>query len=151
MERIKNTFTCRESNDVPSHPTRNSFAVFTTLSWIPNLGLYTPKICACADNYKHNRQFDIRHSEDRASWHIIIIKSNEMHYFSDLFWYRTLHVSDRFTVHHQESSTVYTAIGICHTSYVDGLLAYSQHNGRTHRHDAFRNFAKAPNNVGLRV
>ena len=32
-----------------------------------------------------------------------------MHYFSNLFWYRTLHVSGRFTVHHQYSSTVYTA------------------------------------------
>ena len=42
----------------------------------------------------------------------LIIKTNEMHYFSNLFWYRTLHVSDRFTVHHRESSTVYTAIGI---------------------------------------
>jgi len=42
-----------------------------------------------------------------------------MHYFSNLFWYRTLHVSDRFSVHHQESSTVYTAIGICHTGYAD--------------------------------
>ena len=48
-----------------------------------------------------------------------------MHY---LFWYRTLHVSDRFTVHHQESSTVYTATGICHTGYVECLLADSQHN-----------------------
>jgi len=38
-----------------------------------------------------------------------------MHYFSNLFWYGILHVSDRFTVHHQESSTVYTATGICHT------------------------------------
>ena len=26
-----------------------------------------------------------------------------MHYFSNLFWYRVLHVSDRSTVHHQES------------------------------------------------
>jgi hypothetical protein len=33
-----------------------------------------------------------------------------MHYFSHLFWNRTLHVSDSFTVHHQESSAVYTAI-----------------------------------------
>ena len=44
-------------------------------------------------------------------------KTKEMHYFSNLFWNRTLHVSDRFTVHHQESSTVYTAIGICHSGY----------------------------------
>jgi len=33
-----------------------------------------------------------------------------------------------FYVHHQESSTVYTAIGICHTGYADCLLASSQHN-----------------------
>ena len=51
-----------------------------------------------------------------------------MHYFSNLFWYRTLHVSDRFTVHHQESSTVHTAIGICHTVYADCLLARSGWN-----------------------
>jgi len=31
------------------------------------------------------------------------------------FWIRTLHVSDSFSAHHQESSTVHTAIGICHT------------------------------------
>ena len=48
-----------------------------------------------------------------------------MHYFSNLFWYRTLHVSDRFTAHHQESSTVYTANGIRHASYIDCLLARS--------------------------
>jgi len=48
-----------------------------------------------------------------------------MHYFSNLFWYRTLHISDRFTVHHQESSTAYTAEGICHAGYVDCLLAGS--------------------------
>jgi len=51
-----------------------------------------------------------------------------MHYFSNLYWYRTLHVSDRFTVHHQESSTVYTAVGICHTGYADCLLARSGWN-----------------------
>ena len=51
-----------------------------------------------------------------------------MHYFSNLFWYRTLHVSDRFTIHHQESSTVYTAIGIGHTGYADCLLGGSGWN-----------------------
>jgi len=44
------------------------------------------------------------------------------------FWNRTLHVSDSFSAHHQESSTVHTAIGICHTGYVECLLASSQHN-----------------------
>jgi len=52
-------------------------------------------------------------------------KTNEMHYFSNLFWYGTLHVSDRLPVHHQESSTVYTAIGICHIGYADSLLERS--------------------------
>jgi len=41
------------------------------------------------------------------------------------FWYRTLRFSDRFSVHHRESSTVYTAIGICHTGFADCLLAGS--------------------------
>ena len=48
-----------------------------------------------------------------------------MHYFTNLFWYRTLHVSDTFIVNHQESKTVYIAIGICHTGYADCLLARS--------------------------
>ena len=44
------------------------------------------------------------------------------------FWNKTLHVSDRFSVHHQESSTVYTAIGIFHTGYADCVLAGSGWN-----------------------
>ena len=32
-----------------------------------------------------------------------------------------LHVSDSFSVHHKESSTVHTAIGIGHTGYADCL------------------------------
>jgi len=44
-----------------------------------------------------------------------------MHYFSNLFWYRTLHVLGSFTVHHQETSTVYTAISIRHTGYANRL------------------------------
>jgi len=44
------------------------------------------------------------HLKDRAaSWYILTIKANQMHYSSNLFSYRTLHVSDRSTVHHQES------------------------------------------------
>ena len=55
--------------------------------------------------------------------------------FSNLFWYRILHVADRYIVHYQESSTVYTAIGICllarsgrNMSSVLISLASSQHN-----------------------
>jgi len=43
--------------------------------------------------------------------------------FLNLLWNRTLHVSDRFSVHHQESSIAYTAMGICHTYYADCWLA----------------------------
>jgi hypothetical protein len=45
-----------------------------------------------------------------------------MHHFSNLFWHRTLHVLDTFTVHHQETSTVHTAIDICHTGYAVYLI-----------------------------
>jgi hypothetical protein len=34
---------------------------------------------------------------------ILIIIAKEMHCYSSLFWQRTLHVSDRSTVHHRES------------------------------------------------
>jgi len=40
---------------------------------------------------------------------------------------RTLYVSDMFSVHHQESTTAYTATGICHAGFAD-LLASSQQN-----------------------
>ena len=53
------------------------------------------------------------------------------------FWNRTLHVSGRFTVHHHESSTVYTAIGICHTGFVDRLLAGSGWNSQHNRYDKY--------------
>ena len=47
---------------------------------------------------------------------------------SQIFFNRTLHFWDRFSVHHQESSTVYTQIGICHAGYADCLLAGSGWN-----------------------
>ena len=36
-----------------------------------------------------------------------------MHDFSNLFWNNTLRVSDGLSVHHQESKTLHTALGIC--------------------------------------
>jgi len=44
------------------------------------------------------------------------------------FWNRPLQVADRFSLHHQESSTVYTATGICQTGFADCLLAGSGWN-----------------------
>ena len=65
------------------------------------------------------------HLETSAfSFLILIIKSTRCIKFSNLFfWSRTLHVSGRFSVHHQEPSAVYTATGICHTDYADCSLA----------------------------
>jgi len=40
-----------------------------------------------------------------------------------LFCSRTLHVSDGLSVHHQESKTVHTALGICRTDTAACLLA----------------------------
>jgi len=54
----------------------------------------------------------------RGLWIVIYSynKTNEMYWFLKfVFCTRTLHVSVRFSVHHQEFSAVYTAICICHT------------------------------------
>jgi hypothetical protein len=45
-----------------------------------------------------------------------------MHYFLKFIFGLELYM---FCVHHQESSTVYTAIGTCHTGYADCLLEVS--------------------------
>jgi len=42
-------------------------------------------------------------------------KTNEMRiYLNFTFWIRTVHVSDSYSVHHRESSTVHTTIGTLH-------------------------------------
>jgi hypothetical protein len=45
---------------------------------------------------------------------ILIIKRTRCTNFWNLFWNKTLHISDSSSVHHPEFSTVHTAIGICH-------------------------------------
>jgi hypothetical protein len=47
-------------------------------------------------------------------------KTNQMHTISNLFYFgnNTLHVSDSLSIHHQESKTVHTTSGICHTGSV---------------------------------
>ena len=87
---------------------------------------YYPFLC-CIILYQYWKVF--WHSEDRASWYIFLQLNQRDTLIAQIyFWNRTLHVSDSFPVHHQESSTVYTAIDICHTSYAGCLLASSQHN-----------------------
>jgi hypothetical protein len=43
-----------------------------------------------------------------------------------LFWSNTVHVSDGFSVHHQEFKTIHTATGICQTDTAVWLLASRQ-------------------------
>jgi hypothetical protein len=53
----------------------------------------------------------------------LIIKNQRDALISKIyFWNGTLHVSDSFSVDH---CTVHTVIGVCHTGYVDCLLAGS--------------------------
>ena len=57
---------------------------------------------------------------------ILIINQRDAPISQIYFWNRTLHVSDSFSVRHQESITVYTAIGMSHTGYAGYLLAGSR-------------------------
>ena len=48
--------------------------------------LYMSSVLAVSNNECSYVEHEwIWHSEDRASWYILIIKANKMHYFSDLF------------------------------------------------------------------
>jgi len=101
-------------------PTSGSYSTKNTLVWVlhcPYWNAKNVKTVKCTTNLK------VWRSEDRASWYILIIKPTRCTNFSNLFWNRTLLVSGSFSAHHQESSTVYTAIGICHTGFADCLLA----------------------------
>ena len=49
-------------------------------------------------------------SDDHASWYILIVKPTRCTNFSNLFWNKTLHVSDSSSVHRQEFHAVHTAI-----------------------------------------
>jgi len=51
------------------------------------------------------------------------MEANKMQYFSTLFWYTTLHVSDRLIVHHQESWYCIHSSWYLSCCYVDCLLA----------------------------
>jgi len=56
---------------------------------------------------------------------ILIIKPTRCAISQIYFWNRTLHVSDSYSVPHQESSTAHVAIGVRHTGYADCLLVGS--------------------------
>ena len=59
----------------------------------------------------HQKEYDkFLRSRDRVSLYIIIIKPTRCTNSSNLFWNKTLHVSDSSSVHHQEFFTVNTAM-----------------------------------------
>ena len=59
----------------------------------------------------------IWHSEDRASWYILIIKANVMHYFSPLFGKELYMFWTDLLPIIRSLNTAFTATGICHTRY----------------------------------
>jgi hypothetical protein len=65
-------------------------------NWADKRKLLLSEVCSRELGY-----VDIQRTVHRK--YILIIKANKMHYFSTLFCQRTLHVSGRLTVHHQES------------------------------------------------
>jgi len=75
---------------------------------------------------KYNDKFDILRIVHRDIF--LEINQREALISQIYFWNVTLHVSDSKSVHHQESSTVLTAIGKGHTDYADRLLAGSRWN-----------------------
>ena len=48
------------------------------------------------------------------------------------FWNKTLHVSECFSVHHQEFFTVHTTVGTCHGGFANCLLASCQQTCMTY-------------------
>jgi len=60
-------------------------------------------------------EFDIQ----RTTHRYIFLYENQRDALISLIYFRnrTLRVSDSFSVHHHDSSTVHTAIGTCHTGY----------------------------------
>jgi len=73
-------------------------------------------LCSHEANYK-----DYKETYNK----ILIIKANEMHYFSALFGKELYMFRTDLLSIIRSLNTVFTAIGICHTSYVDCLLAKS--------------------------
>jgi hypothetical protein len=71
-----------------------------------------------------------------------ITEANKMHYFSNLFWYTNLHVSDTLSI--ISLDTVFTAIGICHTiySFSSSLISSAvTQNGRFPLQPPFQNWS----------
>ena len=67
--------------------------------------------------YVHNQWYDI----SCATLYILIIKANKMHYFSAVFGKEFYMFRTDLLSIIRSLNTVFTASGICHTTYVDCL------------------------------
>jgi hypothetical protein len=65
-------------------------------------------------------------SWDCTSWYISIVKAIWCSFFFKVKLNVTVHVSVSLSVHHQESKTVLTALGICHTGMMEHLVPTSK-------------------------
>ena len=76
-------------------------------------------------------KFDIQRTVHRDTY-ILLIKANKMHYFSTLFCKELYMFRTKLLSIIRSFNTVFTATGICHTSYVSEVrmtsLTDSQHN-----------------------
>ena len=104
--------------------------IFTDLTNVKPGKSHPTRNCNNVTDLHKQQQERLRYSHAYISvvkGYFLTIKLTRCTNSSNLFLeQKTLHVSDRFSVHHQESSTVYTAIGICHTGYTDCLLKGSE-------------------------
>jgi hypothetical protein len=87
-------------------------------------------VCVCGGGGHKQKRDKIKFDIQRSAHRDIVLQYNQREALISqiYFWIGTLHVSDRFSVYHQASSTVYTATGIRHTGYADCLLAGSGWN-----------------------
>jgi hypothetical protein len=79
------------------------------------------------------------HSEERASWYILVMKANEVHYFSNLFEY-SIYFGHINCPSSGVSQHCIHAIGICHSSSIGSLLAWSEWNILTTLADCQQNW-----------
>jgi hypothetical protein len=107
----------RHINVKTLYPKRVSFPI-TLYSWAVNLNINLN--CTSAVSTETYAYLDIQGTVHRD----IFPQQNQRDTLISqiYFWKRTLQVSDRFSLHHQESSTVYTEIGLLISP------ASSQHN-----------------------
>jgi len=119
------TFIVPSDLQISRHPLGIDYdLVFITLQFLLQFPIRAADVLSTSSlNLMLFWHWRIWYSDERASWYILIMKPRDALISQIYFWNKSLHVSDSISVHHQEFSTVHTAIGICHTGFADSLLA----------------------------